>query len=205
MGKSGVIWNKGKSLGQKEGFSRQSIQMISELLERDNKRRDLALFRVGLDTMLRANDLLKLTIRDVCDENQVVRTSWPLQQKKTQKPLVVTLTEPAVTALTVWINFSNKSNENEYLFTRIKGNSFACISRKYYGMLVKQWASMVNLDAPRFSTHSLRRSKASIMYSSGVDLETIRILLGQSTLNATKSYLGVDRQKASNLAKQFVL
>ncbi len=205
MGKPGVIWNKGRSVGQKEGFNRRSIQMISELLERDEKWRDLALFRVGLDTMLRASDLLELTIRDVYDENQEVRTSWPLQQKKTQKPLVVTLTNPAVAALTDWIDSSNKLSKDEYLFTRLKGNRFERISRKYYGMLVKQWARMVNLDVPKFSTHSLRRSKASIMYSSGIDLETIRILLGQSTLNATKNYLGVSRQKASNLARQFVL
>lgn len=205
MEKIGVVWNKGKSLGQKEGFSRRSIQMISDLLERDENWRDLALFRVGLDTMLRACDLLELTIRDVCDEDQVVRTSWPLQQKKTQKPVVVTLTKPAIATLTVWINSSNKLNKDEYLFTRIKGNSFERISRRYYGTLVKKWARMVNLDAPKFSTHSLRRSKASIMYSSGVDLETIRILLGQTTLNATKNYLGMSRQEAFNLARQFVL
>ncbi len=205
MKKSGVSWNKGRSSGQKEGFGRQSIHMISELLEREEKWRDLALFRVGLDAMLRASDLLELTIRDVCDEKRVVRTSWTLQQKKTQKSVVVTLTTPAIAALTDWIYFSKKLNKDEYLFTRIKGNNFERISRRYYGMLVKQWASMVNLDAPKFSTHSLRRSKASIMYSSGIDLETIRILLGQSTLDATKNYLGVSRQEASTLAKEFVL
>ncbi len=205
MGKPGVSWNKGRSLGQKEGFSRQSIKMISELLGRDEKWRDLALFRVGLDSMLRAGDLLELTIGDVCDEKKKVRTSWPLQQNKTKNPLVVTLTNPAVLALTFWISESNKLNKEEYLFTRIKGNTFERISRKYYAILVKQWAAMVNLDTPKFSTHSLRRSKASLMYSAGIDLETIRILLGQSTLNATKNYLGVSRQKASNLARQFVL
>lgn len=200
-------WNKGRAQGQKAPFSRRSIGLISGMLKEGDKWRDLALFRVGLDTMLRASDLLKLTLGDVTDERRVIRESWTVQQKKTGEPVTLTLTAPAIEALSHWLEVDqgNKWSRDDFLFTRLQGDTSQPITRQQYGSLVKVWAGMVGLDKALFGTHSLRRSKASLMYAAGVDLETLRILLGQATLDATKHYLGISRQEASLVASKFVL
>ena len=62
-------WNKGKGVGQMTPFTPEQAQVIRSLLRTEKKFRDLALFNVGLDTMLRASDLLPLKMADVTDHN----------------------------------------------------------------------------------------------------------------------------------------
>ena len=62
-------WNKGKSVGQKAPFSPRDVQTIKQIVENAGNLRDLALFAVGIDTMLRAVDLLALQVRDVTDHD----------------------------------------------------------------------------------------------------------------------------------------
>jgi len=52
-------WNKGKVVGQTRPFTPEEVGMIKQILIKKQEWRDLALFSVGIDTMLRSSDLLK--------------------------------------------------------------------------------------------------------------------------------------------------
>ena len=96
-------WNKGKSQGQKTPFTIEQVRAIKTLLAADSAARDLALFSVALDTMLRGVDLLGLQVDDCTDDKGQVRAEFNVRQQKTAKPVLVALTPPSVAALQSWI------------------------------------------------------------------------------------------------------
>jgi len=79
-------WNKGKLVGQQAPFKLQEIWAIRIRLQMQGRLRDLALFDLGIDSKLRACDLVKLRVRDVCHGDRVAARAMVLQQK-TQRPV----------------------------------------------------------------------------------------------------------------------
>jgi|RhiMetdeSRZDD1v2_1073273.scaffolds.fasta_scaffold37198_8 integrase len=84
-------WNKGKSVGQKAPFSPRDVQTIKQILANAGNLRDLALFSMGIDTMLRGADLLTLKVEDVTDHTGTVVEQFAVGQQKTGKGTVVAL------------------------------------------------------------------------------------------------------------------
>ena len=76
-----IPWNKGKLIGQKLPLRPEQIWAIRIRLDMDAKLRDLALFNLALDSKLRGCDLVKLTVKDVSDGNEIKSRSSVLQQK----------------------------------------------------------------------------------------------------------------------------
>ena len=74
-------WNKGKLVGQKAPFKLREIWAIRVRLQIYGRTRELALFDLGIDSKLRACDLLKLKVRDVCHGERVATRAIVLQQK----------------------------------------------------------------------------------------------------------------------------
>ena len=64
-------WNKGKLVGQKAPFKLKEIWAIRIRLQITNRTRDLALFDLAFDSKLRACDLVKLRVRDICHADRV--------------------------------------------------------------------------------------------------------------------------------------
>jgi integrase len=193
-------WNKGKSLGQKQPFTPQQARMIRDLLEAGQDWRDLALFNVAVDTMLRASDLLKLKVEDVSDHTGAIVAEFPIQKKKRGKPHVVMLSDKSKRALEQWIKASGKWS-GDYLFTRLKGQVHEPISRRQYANIIKGWAKLVKADPKNFSTHSGRRTKSVAVYQRTQNIAACQELLGQKSLGATASYLGVGKRQALDIAK----
>jgi len=79
-------WNKGNLVGQKAPFKPREVWAIRARLQMENRGRELALFDLGIDSKLRACDLVKLRVRDVCHGDRVASRSTVLQQK-TQRPV----------------------------------------------------------------------------------------------------------------------
>jgi len=79
-------WNKGKLVGQKAPFKLQEIWAIRIRLQMQGRLRDLALFDLGIDSKLRACDLVKLRVRDVCHGDRLAARAMVLQQK-IQRPV----------------------------------------------------------------------------------------------------------------------
>lgn len=205
--------NKGRSQGQKKGFTQKQIQMIYDHLVscKDDKLsylRDLTLFCAAIDTMLRASDLLKLTVSDVLNDDGSIKETFPLQQKKTQEAHVVSITPRTQEILIEWIEKSNKKR-NDLLFARIKkkaGFEETPISTNQYRVLVKRWAKIACVkDVSEYSTHSLRRTKSVVLWLRTHNAELIRQVLGQSNITATSHYLGLDKKQAIETARKVEL
>ena len=81
-----VPWNKGKLVGQKAPLKPKEVWAIRARLQMENRARELALFDLGIDSKLRACDLVKLRVRDVCLGDRVASRATVLQQK-TQRPV----------------------------------------------------------------------------------------------------------------------
>lgn len=196
-------WNKGKAVGQMTPFTPEQAQVIRSLLTTEKKIRDLALFNVGIDTMLRASDLLRLLTGDVTDHHGNVVSEINIRQKKTNRGHLVALSPETRDSLADWILHSGKKAD-DYLWTSI-GNrkTRPHLTREQYANLVKQWAYLARLDPKRHSTHSMRRTKSAVIYDKTQNLAACQHLLGHKSIGSTAHYLGVDQRKALDLAKRF--
>ena len=189
---------------QKKPLTLKQTKALSKLLL--DKPRDRALFHVGIDSMLRSSDLRFLTIDDVTDSQGVVREECSITQTKTKKAVTFTLGEMTREALQTWIEVSGKSG-NEYLFssrTKSYGGKQLKeqpISQVQYQRLVKGWLESLGVATDDYSTHSLRKTKASAIYDATKNVEAVRQLLGHSSVAATSAYLGIEQAKALDIAK----
>lgn len=207
--KNGIPHNKGKSQGQKKHFTPQQIGAIHHNLsvgaeENLKELRDLALFCTGIDTMLRASDLLKLKVDDVQNPDSSVKDSLPIKQRKTGEPQRVAFTERTKEVLVLWIEKGNKFF-GDNLFTgwmRGREQELEPITISQYRRIVKDWARIAGVkDVGEYSTHSLRRTKAVELYQRTRNPELIRQVLGQTSVAATSHYLGLDKKQALDIAK----
>jgi integrase len=192
-------WNQGKTVGQRRPFSPREIQAIRYALEQENNARDLALLNTAIDTMLRASDLLALKVEDVTDHMGAVVEDVVLQQQKTKIGTVVTLSDKTRRALDYWMAVSLKM-PSDYLFTGER--RYSPLSRSQYARLVKTWATYARLDPRHYSTHSMRRTKSSVIYDKTRNLAACQKLLGHKSIGSTAAYLGVDQRQALDIAKK---
>ena len=193
-------WNKGKSPGQKAPFDREDVKIIKRFLEKEGNTRDLALFSVAIDTMLRAVDLLALKVEDVTDNARNVLEEFTVQQKKTGDGNIVTLGAASREALTQWIRESGKLSY-DYLFTG-RNHTEKPITGRRYRNIVKGWAKLARLDEKQFSSHSLRRTKAAAVFRATNNVEVVRELLGHSSVSSTSAYLNIGKKKALEIARK---
>jgi integrase len=75
------------------------------------------------------------------------------------------------------------------------------LSTRQYARLVDEWVAGIGLHCEDYGTHSLRRTKASIIYKATGNLRAVQILLGHTKIESTVRYLGVDVEDALNLAE----
>src|SRR5664279_1751342 len=95
-------WNKGKIVGQKAPLKLKDIWAIRVRLQLNHRPRELALFDLGLDSKLRACDLVKLRVKDIC-HGEHVSTRAIVMQQKTSQPVQFEITPPTREAVTDWI------------------------------------------------------------------------------------------------------
>jgi len=197
-------WNKGKVVGQKAPFSPAQIKLIKSILFAENNLRDLALFSTAIDTMLRASDLLKLTVEDVTDFQGQIKEQILIKQQKTNQGNLVMLSDATRDVLTNWIKQTNKATA-EPLFTSLRKGGDKPITTTQYRRLVKYWATLARMNPENVSTHSLRRTKASIVYEKTGNIEAVRQLLGQKSVTSTSAYLNIGQKEALAIAKTIEL
>ena len=198
----GGVWNRGRAVGERIAFSPQETQAILAYLDKASAHHDACLFALGVDTMLRCSDLLRLRVRDLVDDQGNIRRELIRRQQKTGRNVAPVLTATSQRLTRQWIDVSGKRAEH-FLFTREKAIDSPPISPGYYRTLIKKWASDIGLTDERYSSHSLRRTKPSYLYHHGFsDLEHIARLLGHATTDATIRYLGIENRTAQSHALQ---
>jgi integrase len=138
-------WNTGKLVGQKAPFELKEIWAIRVRLQLANRRRELALFNFAIDSKLRACDLVKLRVRDVCHGGGMASRAIVLQQK-TQRPVQFEITEPTRDAVGTWIRNAGLTAEDSLFPSRVRKS--AHLSTRQYARIVDSWVEQLDSTAP---------------------------------------------------------
>ncbi|MDB5656774.1 MAG: integrase [Tardiphaga sp.] len=200
--KSQQPWNKGLLVGQKKPLEPKHVWSIRVRLELAGSKRDLALFNLAIDSKLRACDLVKLRLDDVCLGTKV-RNRATIVQKKTGRPVQFEITEQSRISVEACIP-NLRSTGSRFLFPSRLHESLH-ISTRQYARLVHYWVQSIGLDANMYGTHSMRRTKAALIYRKTGNLRAVQILLGHTKLESTVRYLGIEVDDALNMAEQIEL
>lgn len=195
-------WNKGKLIGQKSPLTPQQVWAIRVRLQLANHKRDLALFNLALDSKLRGCDLVNLKVSDIQTGDEI-RPRAKIIQRKTGKPVQFEVMKQTREALLDWINHKNL-NVYDWLFPSRKNRNLAMTTRQY-GRIVKKWIGSIDLPKSSYATHSLRRTKATLIYRKTGNLRAVQLLLGHEKIDSTVKYLGVEVEDALALSESIEL
>ncbi|WP_379552469.1 tyrosine-type recombinase/integrase [Qipengyuania sp. DGS5-3] len=194
-----VSWNFGAKIGPKRPFNQKQIWAIRLFLDREERIRDRALFDLAIDSKLRGCDLVELKIGDLVSGPEV-RTRSTITQRKTGRPVQFEIASDARASLFAWLELRG-GDVVDYVFpSRVDHTRH--LSTRQYARLVDEWVEAMGLRADEYGTHSLRRTKASIIYRATANIRAIQILLGHSKIENTVRYLGVDIEDALTLAEK---
>ncbi len=193
-----VPWNKGKLIGAKPPLRRKHVWAIRSMLQNERSRRDLAMFNLAIDSKLRGCDVVAIRVDDVAPNGCAVDRAT-VRQRKTGRPVRFELTEQTRQAIDDYLKVSRKK-PGEFLFTGPK--SGRGMTPRQYGRLVSDWFIGVGLDHHLYGTHSLRRTKATLIYRRTGNLQAVQLLLGHTKIESTVRYLGIDVDDALAIAEQ---
>ena len=192
-------WNKGKLLGQKPPLKLKEIWAIRIRLQLDHRTRELALFNLAIDSKLRGCDLVGLRVHDVVQGRGVMPRAM-VMQKKTQRPVQFEITEQTRDAVAAWIAMAHLKPEQFLFPSRVSDSPH--LSTRQYSRIVGAWVGSIGLDPAAYGTHTLRRTKATLIYRRTRNLRAVQLLLGHTKLESTVRYLGIEVDDALEIAEQ---
>ena len=76
------------------------------------------------------------------------------------------------------------------------------LTTRQYARLVSEWVSGIGLDPLKYATHSMRRTKATLIYRRTGNLRAVQLLLGHTKIESTVRYLGVEVDDALEIAEK---
>jgi integrase len=126
-----------------------------------------------------------------------------VRQKKTGRPVRFGLTEQTRQAVDDYIMAAGKKL-GEFLFTACRKQEHRMTTRQY-ARLLSEWIASIGLDPHLFGTHSLRRTKATLIYRRTGNLRAVQLLLGHTKIESTVRYLGIEVDDALSIAEQMDL
>ena len=194
-----VPWNKGKLTGAKPPLRPKHVWAIRTKLQIEGRTRDLAMFNLAIDSKLRGCDVVAMKVEDVAASGHTLDRAT-VRQRKTGRPVRFELTEQTRQALDDYLKIANK-RPGEFLFTSRRGAHRSMTTRQY-ARLVSGWISSIGLDPRLFGTHSLRRTKAALIYRRTDNLRAVQLLLGHTKIESTVRYLGIEVDDALAIAEQ---
>jgi integrase len=194
-----VPWNKGKLTGAKPPLQPRHIWAIRSRLLIERRTRDLALFNLAIDSKLRGCDLVALKVGDIAPNGYAIDRAT-VRQRKTGLPVKFELTEQTRQAVDDYLKGRNKTT-GEFLFTGRLDVS-RCMTTRQYARLLSEWTASIGLDPKIFGTHSLRRTKATLIYRRTGNLRAVQLLLGHTKIESTVRYLGIEVDDALSIAEQ---
>ena len=158
------------------------------------------LLNIGIDLMLRGSDLLNLKVGDVMNESGTVKKEVQIKQKKTKKStLRLPLSDNSIKSIKK--HLSDKPLD-EFIFKGQKSYTGKPISVIQYSRIVKQWMEMLGVeDTSAFSSHSIRKTKPTVIFNQTKNIDVCRRLLGHSSVTATQHYIGTTDNSALDVAR----
>ncbi len=191
-----VPWNKGKLLGAKPPLRPKHVWAIRTKLQIEHQIRDLALFNLAIDSKLRGCDIVAVKVG--CSTEYTVDRAT-VRQRKTGRPVRFELTEPARQAIDDYVKAAGRK-AGEFLFGGRRPDR--SMTTRQYARLLSDWLVSVDLDPHLYGTHSLRRTKATLIYRRTGNLRAVQLLLGHTKIESTVRYLGIEVDDALAIAEQ---
>lgn len=193
------MWTKkGHLTGQKKPFKLEDIWRIRTRLEIEGNLKELALFNLAIDCKLRSCDLLRMKVRDI-SSGCVIQERVLYYQSKTGQTVQFEVTSRTAQSLSQWLLLGDLSSSN-YLFPspRKVGNpmSYSC-----YISIIRRWASVLGYDMYQYGTHSMRRTKATLIYARTKNIRAVQLLLGHAKIDNTIRYLGVEIEDTLHISE----
>jgi integrase len=177
-----ISWNKGKLVGQKAPLKRREIWAIRIRPQLKQDARELALFNLAIDSKLRSCDLVRLRVRDVCQGGRVASRAI-VMQRKTQRPVQFEITEQTRESLSSWMRSAELSPDDHVFSSRLRESPR--LSTRQYARIVHGWVQAIGLNPAAYGTHTMRRTKAALIYRRTKNLRVVQLLLGHSKLEST--------------------
>jgi integrase len=194
-----IPWNKGKLIGAKPPLLLKHVWSIRSKLRVDGRIRDLAMFNLAIDSKLRDCDVVSVKVEDIAPHGVAVARA-SVRQRKTGRTVKFELTEQTREALDGYLRAFGRKTGN-FLFPS-RRHKDRCITTRQYARLVSGWVASIGLDPSFFGTHSLRRTKATLIYRRTGNLRAVQLLLGHTKIESTVRYLGIEVDDAFAIAEQ---
>ena len=192
-------WNKGKLIGARPPLRPKHVWAIRTRLLLEGRIRDLALFNLAIDSKLRGCDVVAVKVEDVAPNGYTMDRAT-VRQKKTGRPVKFEPTDQTRQAVDDYLKAAGKKS-GEYLFGGRRGFG-QCMTTRQYARLLSEWLASIGLDPKLFGTHSLRRTKATLIYRRTGNLRAVQLLLGHTKIESTVRYLGIEVDDALAIAEQ---
>lgn len=165
-------WNKGRLVGQKAPLKQKEIWAIRIRLQLAEKTRDLALFNLAIDSKLRGCDLVSLRVCDIA-QGKTILSRAVVMQRKTHRPVQFEITEQTRQSVAAWIERAHRASD-QYLFpSRVIKSPH--LSTRQYARIVVCWVESIGLDAAAYGTHTMRRTKATLIYRRTKNLRAVQL------------------------------
>jgi integrase len=192
-------WNKGKIVGQKAPFKPKHIWALRVRFQIEGRLLELALLNLGIDSKFRGCDLVALKVRDICHGDQMAMRTI-VMQRKTQRPVQFEITQATREALQTWIKQARLKQEDFLFPSRLHASPH--LGTRQYARIFGNWVDQLGLDRANYGTHSMRRTKATLIYQRTKNQGAVQLLLGHSKLESTVRYLGIEVDDALELSEQ---
>ena len=164
------------------------------------KKRDLALFNLAIDSKLRGCDVVAVRVDDVAPSGYSMDRAT-IRQKKTGRPVRFEVTDQTRQAIDEYLRLTGRK-AGQFLFAGSDDNGSRGLTTRQYARLVQEWVASIGLDPAKFGTHSLRRTKAVLIYRRTGNLRAVHLLLGHSKIESTVRYLGIEVDDAIEIAEK---
>jgi integrase len=192
-------WNKGKLIGARPPLRPKHVWSIRTRLMIQGRTRDLAMFDLAIDSKLRGCDVVAIKVEDVAPNGYTIDRAT-VRQKKTGRPVKFELTDQTRQAVDDYLKETGKK-PGDFLFTSHRAIGRGLTARQY-ARLVSEWVAGIGLDPRIYSTHSLRRTKVTLIYRRTGNLRAVQLLLGHTKIESTVRYLGIEVDDALAIAEQ---
>ena len=192
-------WNKGHLVGQKAPLKLKEIWAIRTRLQLAHRTRDLALFNLAIDSKLRGCDLVALRVNDVSQGGRILPRAI-VMQRKTKRPVQFEITETTRNTVSAWIEEAHLASSQCLFPSRLRKSPH--LSTRQYARIVDSWVESIGLDSSAYGSHTMRRTKATLIYRRTKNLRAVQLLLGHTKLESTVRYLSIEVDDALEIAEQ---
>jgi len=167
-------WNKGKLVGAKPPLRPSHVWSIQTKLHMEGRKRGLALFNLAIDSKLRGCDVVAVRVDDVAPSGYA-KDRATIRQRKTGRPVRFELTDQTRMAIDEYLRLTDRK-QGQVSVRRTWGRTRGLTTRQN-ARLVQEWVASIGLDPAKFGAHSLRRTKAVLIYRRTGNLRAVQLLL----------------------------